>query len=138
MCEVCVFIRLYADDSSCIAAFEALVEWLNLLLLDGPKYGYFPEPENSYLVVHPDFIEIAKEKFKDFKLNIVTGYRFLGGFIGNEDDVNKWLNQKVDVWVKSVEKLASAAHDQHAYMNPKLLMSLLQNLYSVNGLLSKE
>ena len=71
----------YADDSSCIAAFEALVEWLNLLLLDGPKYGYFPEPEKSYLVVHPDFVEIAKEKFKDFKLNIVTGYRFLGGFI---------------------------------------------------------
>ena len=68
--------------------------------MDGPKYGhgYFPEPEKSYLVVHPDFVEIAKEKFKDFKLNIVTGYRFLGGFIGNEDDVNKWLNQKVDVW----------------------------------------
>ena len=107
-----------ADDASCIAAFEALVEWLNLLLLDGPKYGYFPEPEKSYLVVHPDFVEIAKEKFKDFKLNIVTGYRFLGGFIGNEDDVNKWLNQKVDVWVKSVEKLASVAQyePQAAYV----------------------
>ena len=38
----------YADDSFCIAAFEALVEWLNLLLLDGPKYGDFPEAEKSY------------------------------------------------------------------------------------------
>ena len=41
----------YADDSSCIAAFEALVEWLSLSLLDidGPKYGYFPEPEKKLL-----------------------------------------------------------------------------------------
>ena len=62
--------------------------------------------------IYPDFVEIAKEKFKDLKLNIVTGYRFLGGFIGNEDDVNKWLNQKVDVWVKSVEKLASVAQHE--------------------------
>jgi len=69
----------YADDSGCLAKLELLLEWLHLLIKDGPKYGYFPEPEKSYLVVHQDFVEQAKEMCKDFKLNIVTGHRFLGG-----------------------------------------------------------
>jgi hypothetical protein len=99
----------YADDSSCIATFDFLTEWLKLLISEGPKYGYFPEPEKSYLVVHPDFVEIAKEKFIDFKVNVVTSHRFLGGFIGHDDDVNNWLNKKVDMWVKCVNKLASVA-----------------------------
>ena len=75
----------YADDSSCIAVFDLLIEWLKLLILEGPKYGYFPESEKSYLVVHPDFVDIAKEMFADLKMNTVTSHRFLGGFIGNDD-----------------------------------------------------
>ena len=58
----------YADDSSCIAVFDLLIEWLKLLPLEGPKFGYFPELEKSYLVVHPDFVEITKEKFAGLKL----------------------------------------------------------------------
>ena len=102
----------YADDSSCIAVFDLLIEWLKLLILEGPKYGYFPEPEKSYLVVHPDFVDIAKEKFADFKMNIVTSHRFLGGFIGNDDDVSSWISKKVDVWVNSIQKLATVAQHE--------------------------
>ena len=42
----------YADDSGCLEKLELLLQWLNSLLIkDEPKYGYFPEPEKSYLVV---------------------------------------------------------------------------------------
>ena len=85
---------------------------LKLLILEGPKYGYFPEPEKSYLVVHPDFVDIAKEKFADFRMNIVTSHRFLGGFIGNDDDVSSWISKKVDVWVNLIQKLATVAQHE--------------------------
>ena len=72
----------YADDSACSADFQSILEWLKLLITEGPKFGYFPEPEKSYLVVHTKFVEEAKVIFADFKVNIVTGKRFFGGFIG--------------------------------------------------------
>ena len=58
---------------------------------EGPKFGYYPEPDKSYLVVHPDYIAPVQEIFKDFKINIVTGRKFLGGFIGSEDDAAEWF-----------------------------------------------
>ena len=72
----------YADDSACLADFRSILEWLKLLMSEGPKFGYFPEPDKSYLVVHADFIDEAKLIFADLNVNIVTGQRFLGGFIG--------------------------------------------------------
>ena len=42
----------------------------------------------------------------------MTGHRFLGGFIGNEEDVNDWVTQKVNMWVKSVQKLALLAQHE--------------------------
>jgi len=64
------------------------------LIIEGPKYGYFPEPHKSYLVVHPDFVEEAKEMFKDLKVIVVTGQKFLGGFIGGLSDLTEWMEKK--------------------------------------------
>ena len=76
----------YADDSACCATFENLLKWFNLLIATGPKFGYFAEPDKSFLVVHPSFVEQAKEFFKNTNLNIVLGQRFLAGFIGGAED----------------------------------------------------
>jgi hypothetical protein len=54
-----------------------LKEWLELLIIEGPKYGHFPELHKTYLVVHADFVEEAKEMFKDLKVIVVTGQNFL-------------------------------------------------------------
>ena len=50
---------------------------------EGPKFGYFPEPDKSYLVVHPNQVDEAKLLFAELKVNVVTGNHFLGGFIGS-------------------------------------------------------
>ena len=99
----------YADDSACLAKLLLLKEWLAALMEEGPKFGYYAEPDKSYLVVHPDYIEPTQEIFKDFKINLVTGRKFLGGFIGSADDVAEWFEQKVEGWVKSVIKISNAA-----------------------------
>jgi len=75
------------------------------------NFGYFPEPEKSYLVVQPDFVEEAKDHFKDFKINIVTGQRFLGGFIGSSTDTKTWLHNNITTWLKATAKLTSASVD---------------------------
>ena len=52
-------------------------------------------PDKCFLVVQPDYIDTAREIFKDLKLNIVSGKRFLGGFIGSSDDTVQWLNDQI-------------------------------------------
>ena len=61
------------------------------------------------MIVHPDHIKEAEVIFQDLHLNIVTGHRFLGGFIGSYDDIQSWLMAKIDTWVQSVKKLSNVA-----------------------------
>jgi len=74
----------YADDSSCISDFHSVLEWFKMISQEGPKFGYFPEPSKCYLVVAPEFVEEAAKVFEGYAVNIVTGHKLLGGFIGEE------------------------------------------------------
>ena len=56
-------------------------------------------------VSHPDFVEEAKHHFKNFKINIVTGQRFLGGFIGCCTDTKTWLHNKITTWLNAIINL---------------------------------
>ena len=72
----------------------------------GPRYGYFPKPEKSYLVVKPDKMEEAKI-FKRTGVHVVLdAQRDLGAVIGIESAVNAKLRAKVSEWASQVEKLA--------------------------------
>jgi len=102
----------YADDSACSAPLTLILEWFELLIREGPKYGYFPEPQKSFLVVSPEFFDEAEHIFKDFGVKIVTGQRFLGGFIGLASDTESWLHEKIISWVSAVEKLSKVAVDE--------------------------
>ena len=61
------------------------------------------------LIVAPQFVEEAKECFKEFGLQVVTGHRLLGGFIGSSLEKSAWLKKKIDFWIQSVEKLSKIA-----------------------------
>ena len=62
----------YADDAPACAKFDDLKQWLGQLVDQGPKYGYYPEPEKIVLIVHPDHIYEAKRYFEQNGLKIVT------------------------------------------------------------------
>ncbi len=38
---------------------EHLKAWMSMLMQKGPNYGYYPEPQESFLVVAPEFKEKA-------------------------------------------------------------------------------
>jgi len=97
---------------------------LKLLVKEGPKFGYFPEPEKSYLVVHPSQVEKAKQMFMDFQVNVVTGHRLLGGFIGSVDEMQKWIYKKVTDWATSIDCLSKAAVYEPYLVNVSLTRSL--------------
>ena len=45
-----------ADDASCCGTFENMKVWLDEIIAIGPKYGYYPEPSKSYIVVEEKFV----------------------------------------------------------------------------------
>jgi hypothetical protein len=79
-----------------------LREWFEMLILEGPKYGYFPEPQK---IVHANFVHEASSVFADLGVKVVTGQRFLGGFVGSATDRMLWLNEKVQTYGKAVEPM---------------------------------
>ena len=62
---------------------DDLKQSLQQVVDEGPKYGYYPEPKKSFLIVHNDHVDEAKRCFEQTGLKIVTGQRYLEGFIGN-------------------------------------------------------
>ena len=51
----------------------------------GPPRGYLPEPTKSILFVAPKNLARAEEFLRGMGLKVVTGSRYLGGFIGEVD-----------------------------------------------------
>lgn len=99
----------YADDSACLGKLAQVRRWFDVLMREGPKWGYFPEPSKSVLVVKPNQETEAKTLFSDLKVSIVTSHRFLGGVIGTKDAKINFVKEKVAMWVDCIKKLSNAA-----------------------------
>ena len=53
--------------------------------------------------------EAARAALGDLGFNIVTGYRYLGGYIGDSDDEAEWIAEKVGDYVAAISELAKVA-----------------------------
>ena len=72
----------YADDSAAGGDILSLKRWWDLLLLLGPRYGYFPNGAKSWLVVKEGVENTAREVFHDSDIHVTTdGHCYLGGVI---------------------------------------------------------
>ena len=101
--EICDIIRSiwYVDDAGGAGMLTKLKKWWELIKKLGPSYGYFPKPSKCWLIVKPEFLALARELFQD--INITTdGRPYLGSFIGTEDAKAKYVNEKVEEWVKEI------------------------------------
>ena len=79
------------------------------LQLKGPARGYFPGPTKSILVVSENNVPQAKEYFRGMGVQVVTGSRYLGGFIGERETEDQWIQAKVEGWLESVRTLVGVA-----------------------------
>ena len=72
----------------------------------GPARGYYPEPTKSILVVALGNVTRAKEHFCGLGIRVVTGNRYLGGFLDDVSAEREWLVKKVEGWTESVAILS--------------------------------
>ena len=86
-------------------------------MVQGPLRGYFPEPTKSILSVYPQNVPRVQALFRGYGIQIVTGGRYLGGFVGSKAYWDRWLGEKVEVWRDSVSTLAGVVrrHPQTTY-----------------------
>jgi hypothetical protein len=105
----------YADDAGAGAKFDEMECFFRRLCEIGPLFGYYPEPTKSILIVRQHNLEKARLRFPAFRVK--TGNRYLGGFIGEDEALNKWLDEKTKFWTEAVTDLTSVtqAFPQAAY-----------------------
>ena len=77
----------YADDAAGAGRWQQLGLFYEDLLLYGPGFGYNPNPAKCKEVVRPSDVEAAELFFntqRGWGFEIVTGTRYLGGYIGTK------------------------------------------------------
>ena len=100
----------YADDSTSGGDLCRLRQWWDLLLLLGPRYGYFPNRVKSWLVMKEGAEDTARKVFADSDILITTdGHRCLGGVIGSEAFEQQLLLQNLHDWISDIKKLSCIA-----------------------------
>ena len=97
------------------------MEHLRDLQARGPAQGYYPDPTKRILVVAPGNVAWAEEHFRGMGIRVVTGHRYLGGYIGDKEAEGRWLPAKIKGWTDPLEILAGVAqkHPQSAYAGLK-------------------
>ena len=113
-----------ADDASAAGSLKSLVCFLNSLTAEGAKYGYVVNEKKSWLILKRDNdMGEAKQLFRNHSIQITSeGQRHLGAALGSSDYRNNYVNEKVNGWVKELEKLSMIAVTQpqaaySAYVN---------------------
>ncbi len=99
----------YADDAGAGGRFQKIQLYFEKLQEHGPPRGYFPEPSKSILIVKEHNKEKAETYFKDSSFKVVTGSRYLGGFIGEKAEQREWVEAKAQTWANGVIELSKVA-----------------------------
>ncbi len=98
-----------ADDGTIAGKLRRLRAQWDILRELGPDIGYHPNAKKSVLVVKPQFMEKARELFKDTGVQITSeGQRHLGAAVGSPTFVAEYIREKVLSWEKQLHLMGEA------------------------------
>ena len=80
--------------------------WFEKLCSMGPRYGYYPQPKKTGLIVDKEFDSEAHEKFDHLGVRVVRGHCFFGWFYWA---INQFVQGKVKEWTNFITILSEAA-----------------------------
>ena len=93
---------------NCASKLPHLLKWFKSLCDLEPKYGYYPEPQKTVLIIDSTIMDEAKVLYH-LGLSVVRGHHFLGGFIGDNDSTSQFVESKIKEWTASIITLSKAA-----------------------------
>ena len=104
----------YADDSSALGKLKELLVWWNILYKEGPKYGYYPKPSKTVLIIKGTaLLPEATMLFAGTGITIsCEGERHLGAVIGSTHFREQYVKNKVETWVKDIQDLSQIATEE--------------------------
>ena len=91
----------YVGNSGTGGTSRGTCHHLDDLMVRGPPRGYYPEPtksiKKSVLVVSPWNVLQAEAFFREYRFQIVTGSRYLGGFVRSKAAQDRWMGEKLEI-----------------------------------------
>ena len=96
--------------------FQQILEHFRYLQARGTAQGYYPDPTKSILVVAPGNVAQSEEHFEGIGILVVTGHRYLGGYIGDIEAEGRWLEAKIQGWTESVAILLGLPKITHSLL----------------------
>ena len=104
----------YADDASAGGELQHIWVWWDGLTQMGPQYGYFPNPEKTWLVVKEEHYEAANATFAGSGTLLTRlGRQYLGSAIGSAAFSEAFVKMKVEGLVYEIEQLSLIAKTHH-------------------------
>ena len=118
---------LYVDDAAFDGLARRIAHLFNLLMKRGPDWEYFPNPDNSpFILDTPVREEATRREFaaEGLVLNFVSGSRYLGAYLGPQEELEAWIKPQVEAWAHGVRVLGkiSQQHPQLAYAGFGMLL----------------
>ena len=103
----------FADDATAGGRLDNIKTWWDSIKDLGPKFGYTPNAEKSWLIVREEALEQAQCIFHDSGINISSqGRPHLGAPLGSNAFIQSFVESKVTNWVKEIKQLATIAKSQ--------------------------
>ena len=103
----------FADDLTGARNLEEIKIWWDILIIEGPKYGYYPKPLMSFLIVKQHYKEYAERIFAGSNIKITTkGVRHLVAVLGDISFKEEYLQNEVHSWKNQLEILSKIAEIQ--------------------------
>mmetsp|Transcript_44726 Transcript_44726/g.126359 ORF Transcript_44726/g.126359 Transcript_44726/m.126359 type:complete len:117 (+) Transcript_44726:1254-1604(+) len=99
----------FANDSAKVEDLQPVRDWWDELQRRGPLRGYHPNGKKSKLVVRAGCEERAREVFGDTDMEIVSGTRYMGGFVWTANGKEAYATEMVREWQRCVNRMADAA-----------------------------
>ena len=105
--------RTYASKCGTLTTAE-MRRWWDKLNLVGPKYGYFPKPSKTVLILKDQsLVAKAESSFTNSGIKITSeGDRHLGAAIGSSTFRDHYINTKIENWIRDIEQLSEIAKDE--------------------------
>ena len=98
----------YADDAAFDGSAQQSAQLLKLIMDRGIDRGYFHEPDNSLFILDTPGQEEASKRYFEvevLEINFVGGGRYLGAYIGPQEELEVWVKIQVEAWDHGVRVL---------------------------------